>query len=436
MSTIDLEQYINQYTGGTKVLRLLHIFENVPQLSVEAARLALAELKKGSNTVMYRDFCAKLQAKAMSSPPDETWATMVDERAAKQLERLDSELSSAKQNLIKESIRLDLNELGNFYYERGDLPTAIKNFSKTRDCCTSAKHILEMCLNVTRVAIELGSWNVVQQYVNKAEQNVEAAKDKKEVAKLKVAAGLAALADGKFLAAARKFIETNPELGNGYNEVVSANDIAVYGGLCALASFDRSALKSKVIDNVGFKAFLELVPEVRELIKDFYDSKYATCLSALDKLKDNLLIDIHLRQHVEHIYNTIRQRALKQYVSPFLSVDLNKMASAFNTTVPALEKELATLIQGGVQARIDSHNKILYARRDNQRVLTFEKVIASGRDFVKETEANVRRLNMLKTDFSVRAPQRPHSGMGPMGAMAMMGPGLLGSMGTSAVSGR
>ena len=29
---------------------------------------------------------------------------------------------------------------------------------------------------------------------------------------------------------------------------------------------------------------------------------------------------------------------------------------------------------GGIQARIDSHNKILYARRDNERVVTFEKV--------------------------------------------------------------
>lgn len=29
-------------------------------------------------------------------------------------------------------------------------------------------------------------------------------------------------------------------------------------------------LQSKVIDNVNFRNFLELVPEVRELINDFY----------------------------------------------------------------------------------------------------------------------------------------------------------------------
>lgn len=32
------------------------------------------------------------------------------------------------------------------------------------------------------------------------------------------------------------------------------------------------------------------------------------------------------------LYEQIRQRALKQYVSPFMSVNLTKMAQSFNTT--------------------------------------------------------------------------------------------------------
>jgi COP9 signalosome complex subunit 1 len=124
-------------------------------------------------------------------------------------------------------------------------------------------------------------------------------------------------------------------------------------------------------------------------------------------MKEVLMLDIHLRPHVPVLYEQIRQRALKQYVSPFMSVNLNKMAQAFNTTTQLLEKELAMLIMdGGIQARIDSHNKILYARRDNERVVTFEKAINTGREFVSETEANIRRLNMLRNgDFQVRQPR-------------------------------
>jgi len=40
-----------------------------------------------------------------------------------------------------------------------------------------------------------------------------------------------------------QFLEVSPELGNSYNEVIAPQDVATYGGLCALASFDRTELK-------------------------------------------------------------------------------------------------------------------------------------------------------------------------------------------------
>lgn len=41
-----------------------------------------------------------------------------------------------------------------------------------------------------------------------------------------------------------QFLEVGPDLGNSYNEVIAAQDVATYGGLCALASFDRAELKA------------------------------------------------------------------------------------------------------------------------------------------------------------------------------------------------
>jgi COP9 signalosome complex subunit 1 len=46
-------------------------------------------------------------------------------------------------------------------------------------------------------------------------------------------------------------------------QVISSADVALYGGLTALASFDRSELRSQVINNIGFREFMELYPEVR-----------------------------------------------------------------------------------------------------------------------------------------------------------------------------
>lgn len=43
--------------------------------------------------------------------------------------------------------------------------------------------------------------------------------------------------------------QVSPELASSFNDVASQQDVALYGGLCALASFDRAELKSKLIDN-------------------------------------------------------------------------------------------------------------------------------------------------------------------------------------------
>ena len=63
---------------------------------------------------------------------------------------------------------------------------------------------------------------------------------------LKAASGLALLDGKKYKLAARRFVEVPPELGAEFSDVLAAQDVALYGGLTALASFDRAELKTRV----------------------------------------------------------------------------------------------------------------------------------------------------------------------------------------------
>ena len=60
------------------------------------------------------------------------------------------------------------------------------------------------------------------------------------------------------------------ELGSQWSEVLAAQDVATIGALCALASFSRPELRTHVVDNVQFREFLELVPEVRPSARGGY----------------------------------------------------------------------------------------------------------------------------------------------------------------------
>ena len=142
-----------------------------------------------------------------------------------------------------------------------------------------------------------GNFTHVANYITKAESTPDFS-DTVLAAQLKVASGLNHLEGKKYKLAARKFLECSPELGTGFSDVVSQQDVALYGGvllkrqhtpssspkshrrhcslalacltafianaagLCALASFDRPELKSKLIDNAGFRTLLELAPDV------------------------------------------------------------------------------------------------------------------------------------------------------------------------------
>lgn len=106
-------------------------------------------------------------------------------------------------NLIKESIRMGYNDFGDFYYAHGALGDAFKNYSRTRDYCTTSKHIIQMCLNTILVGIEMGQFTHVSNSVSKAEATPEPL-EPITVAKLRCASGLAHLDSKKYKHAARK----------------------------------------------------------------------------------------------------------------------------------------------------------------------------------------------------------------------------------------
>jgi hypothetical protein len=66
-------------------------------------------------------------------------------------------------------------------------------------------------------------------------------------------------------------------------DVVQLEDVALYGGLCALACFSRSELRSKVIDCKSFQLVLELHPRVRFVVVPFGFLGQRTRLSFLLK---------------------------------------------------------------------------------------------------------------------------------------------------------
>ncbi|ORX58618.1 PCI-domain-containing protein [Piromyces finnis] len=382
--SFDLENYAANYKGRNRINRLIFIANSCNQLSVQALKLLLKYIKEDTYDINnYLKYQEKYQNITNDPTIDIEWTEKVKKLINEEQKKIDSSVTPTNDiDLKRENIRL-LNKMqGDLCYKCGNIKDAQKYYNKNKDFSNTSQHLIETYVDLIKTYFDQLDEMNVKTYITKIESKTSETKKNTDLKNImKCYTGLCNVRQKNYKSAARIFTEIDIELNDINPEIIAPNDIAIYGGLCALVAFTRSELKNKVIENTKFKTFLELEPQILDLIKAFYNSKYITMLEILDSIKSSLLLDIHLKAHVEDLYKIINEKAFVQYFSPFQTVDMNKMAKSFNMSVTELQEKLVKLIaSNSIKARIDSHNKILYAKRADQRNNLFRKTLKLGEE--------------------------------------------------------
>jgi len=53
-------------------------------------------------------------------------------------------------------------------------------------------------------------------------------------------------------------------------------------------------------------------------------------------------------------------------------------------------------MDGKVEARIDSHNKIIQSRFANEKIVTYREAMHMGKQFLRNNESLLLRMNMIQ----------------------------------------
>ncbi|KAG0831151.1 hypothetical protein G6F19_006881 [Rhizopus arrhizus] len=384
--SFDFENYMSNYQGLGKISRCLFIAKKCNQVAIEAYRYAIKEIQENTfNIEKYKTAVKELNAHLIKKeqapePLDQNWIDNVRAIAKATADSLEADLKIAKSKLFKEEMRACYIRLGEHYYKCGDGPSAIRNFVRTRDYCTTNQHTIEMCFNTIKVYLdECNFTHVVQTYIARAESIPNTAHNAISTAKLKCYQALTLLgktdAPKKYRSVAEAMIDIPFEAGSFCSDTLSPNDIAIYGGLSALASFDRRELQTRLLNNANFKNFLGLEPSLYELIESFYRSKYTRCFEILNEYKQLLRLDMFMESSLDRLMQLVHEKAIVQYCTPYSNIDMRKMARAFNIDVDTLEDYLVDLIGKNemMTARIDSHNKIVRTKKQDKRTQAFEQ---------------------------------------------------------------
>lgn len=315
-------------------------------------------------------------------------------------------------------------DLGQHYHRIGDLSAASKAYTRMREYCTTTSHIASMHFKNINVSVDRGDWLGVQSNVHRLRNlQLKTEDEAQNKSKMSASMGLSHLSMGAYLEAANNFISTEPGLGGSYKEVISPNDVAVYGGLCALASMDRATLQSRVLENKSFRNYLELEPHIRRAISFFCSSKFRPCLDILDAYRPDYLLDIHLQQHVPTIYARIRTKAMQQYIIPYSRITLDSLAAIFspgqsiidgngeiNLSAPFVAELIALIRRGTLDARIDLEKGVLVTRQADTRANVQEAALNMVKEYADAAHIQLLRVNILGAGLEVPPPADDRDG--------------------------
>ena len=261
-------------------------------------------------------------------------------------------------------------DIGRHLEATGDLHGAAESYAKMRPDISTPKQIIDVAKHLVRVSVQKQDWGMILAHVAKLTGSHSPEDEKILQAYTKIVQGIASIGQERYPQAASSFLEVDPSIpATAYNEIATPNDIAVYGGLLALATMDRGELQTKVLDNPTFRSFLEQEPHIRRAITLFVNGRYSACISAIEAYRPDYLLDLYLQKHVPTIFAKIRSKCIVQYLIPFSCVKLDTMNEAFGTPGKPVEEELVGMIKEDVlQARIDMIDRVSHPLCAGKRI--------------------------------------------------------------------
>lgn len=252
------------------------------------------------------------------------------------------------------------------------------------------------------------------------------------------ASGIASVGLGEYRQANSSFLACSPEYntlgqvqGMDFSKTVAtANDIAILGGLCALATMSREDLQSRVLLSSttsqgstgagGFRAFLELEPHMRKAISLYTTAKYQACLATLRHYYSDWSLDVFLGaktaiggSHVDALLARIREKSITAYFSSFSEVSLASLAETFpppNTNpgqeLMAMENEIMIMIQSGtLNGRLDVVNGLVISPPRHVRQETHAEAKAAAEEVERTLLLRLHKVSMTQAGFTIEGPK-------------------------------
>eukprot|EP00494_Astrolonche_serrata_P023107 UN23364 len=399
---LDVKKYVRAYGARGRVSRLLLIAEHIPSHAKTALLEATREVKNCmADTDMFRYVFNKAKLyfgegnKELSY--DGQLLNSTESSCREQNNKLDGEVQRWRNLNNNDKTRLAYIELANAFETQGKFAEAFQKYMEAQEYAESHRYQIELKVRICQAAILASNFIQVKHQATHCLESMEyrMTLKKHEDGILCVCLAIYYLNRRMYPEAAQWFYRNNcVSLEKYLSNIISDEDIGLYGALTNIIYCNRGQFESRVIRNKIFQGYLAKSPKARNLVNSYHQCRYADVTKALAALDVDVRIDMYLKEQASDILSAVRGKAMVQFFSPFSAMGMGKMAEKFGVSEEDLEKELVTCISAGhIHAKIDSHNKVVFAIDKDEEEELFDEIKKMGDEWKQQTQAMLLRMS-------------------------------------------
>ncbi|PAV79957.1 hypothetical protein WR25_13008 [Diploscapter pachys] len=397
--------------------------------------------KDFTDTRLYSDLFDQLEAYVKQNGSenvqlpvkDMAWLEKTTVANSQRLDALQTEYKRQRDEGVKESTRRAMEDLFAFHMKNNNPIEALKLYMRgIRDHCTQFKHMAEMWLNWMEASFVAKDWIRLDSVTSQAEkffvedhstdeaaqkeqnrryppaaptasstQNLVRQVTQSGYTKTMIYTGLVRLHNDKYSQALDRFLAAKVEFIPS-SWVVSHSDIALFITLCALATYSRKHIKTKILANSAARKLLEAEPLLLEALQMFVTSQLGKCLDLLKVYKDKLLLDVFMWQVTDKLFKQIRESFIIKYLQPYAVAYMAPMAEAIRVTPSELENELLRLCERGlINVRIDALNGCVSKPMDNHKKEALENVNETYTQLANRCQSLILRTHIQQAHIAI-----------------------------------
>jgi COP9 signalosome complex subunit 1 len=368
---------------------------------IEVGRYLINKLKSENRVSFYNELIPSISKKTgfealpvLSSEELARWELQVKDIA----DNKEFKISQSKNAGLKDSYRVHLIELADFYLKTGDLVNAMKVLQRAKDVTVTADHQFELFSLMSLVSLYKKNISFAQ---NNAQKIIHLTGiPASQIVTSKIIMGLCNMQSNTFKTATEYFLGLE---GENNVELASNTDLAVYLVLCALASMDRSSIKTELMQSKSFLVFSEDESLLLDLVDSYLNCKFSKVMQNIEHLRSRYFPDYFIGKTLSVLCDEIKNKCLIQYLKAFKTVQISDLCLNFEMSENFIKERLSKLItEGKVDARIDAHEKVVRSRQIDQKNKLHKSVLNSAKDFVKTTQAVLLRISMIQEEVLIR----------------------------------